>query len=403
MSRPLNCLILGGGVAGLWALRSLLAAGADAHLVETRALGHGQTIASQGILHAGTKYALSGSASEASKAVGAAARRWHGALRGEGPVDLSAVEVLSSRTHLFTTPGLVSRLGGLAASKALAIGPRRLERSEFPEGLLDAPGGVDVYSLDEPVLGMHSLIETLAAPVSDRILLADSVSLDWSRDDLGQRSAAALVRIGRHETRVASRVLVLTAGEANERLLESLGLDSELAMQRRPLHMVMARSGTLPHLHGHCVSLSDKPRATITSATDRRGRVVWYIGGQLAESGVDRAPADQLNAARQEIRQILPHIDLTGSEWTTLMIDRAEGSHPDGRRPDTPVVRARENVIACWPTKLVLAPMAADLVLEAARAVTPPAPAPSALPDLRLFPTPPVATPVWDREDIRWT
>ena len=49
-------LVVGGGVCGLWVLNRLRSEGYDAWLVERSALGDGQTIASQGILHAGAKY-----------------------------------------------------------------------------------------------------------------------------------------------------------------------------------------------------------------------------------------------------------------------------------------------------------------------------------------------------------
>ena len=57
---PIDTLIFGAGVAGLWLLDELLRAGRDAWLIESRALGAGQTVASQGIIHGGLKYTLAG-------------------------------------------------------------------------------------------------------------------------------------------------------------------------------------------------------------------------------------------------------------------------------------------------------------------------------------------------------
>jgi glycerol-3-phosphate dehydrogenase len=50
--------ILGGGIAGLWLLARLRQAGYSTLLLESQALGAGQTIASQGIIHGGLKYAI---------------------------------------------------------------------------------------------------------------------------------------------------------------------------------------------------------------------------------------------------------------------------------------------------------------------------------------------------------
>ena len=55
-----DIIIFGGGIAGLWLLGRLREAGYSALLLESRALGGVQTSASQGIVHGGTKYALTG-------------------------------------------------------------------------------------------------------------------------------------------------------------------------------------------------------------------------------------------------------------------------------------------------------------------------------------------------------
>ena len=44
-------VLVGAGIAGLWALRRLLAQGHDAILLESGTIGGGQTLAAQGILH----------------------------------------------------------------------------------------------------------------------------------------------------------------------------------------------------------------------------------------------------------------------------------------------------------------------------------------------------------------
>lgn len=406
-------------MAGLWSLRTLLDAGYDAALVETRALGAGQTIASQGIVHAGTKYALRGEATLASKAAGDAAAIWRHALgirtdsdrrardRSESPhaapPDLRGVPVLSRHTHLFTTPAVGSRLAGLAASKALAIGPRRLGREEAPTPFDRAPAGVQVYRLDEPVLDLPALLKALAEPVRERLILARDVRLAWEGDGDGPelrdgRRVLVRLAVGDREVVVRPRMVVCAAGSGNKGLLGQVGLENDLQMQRRPLHMVMAR-GNLPEVWAHCVGFSDKPRVTITTTRDARGRAVWYVGGQAAEQGVGREREAQVDAVRAEVRAVAPWIDVSGAEWTAFAIDRAEGFDSAGRRPDRPVVRARGRVIACWPTKLVLAPLAAGAVLEAVGRHAPSGGRAGVI----EAPRPEVATPIWERDDLVWS
>ncbi len=61
-----DIVILGGGIAGLWLLHRLRAAGYAAVLLEKSTLGDGQTIVSQGMIHGGMKYALAGALTGAS-------------------------------------------------------------------------------------------------------------------------------------------------------------------------------------------------------------------------------------------------------------------------------------------------------------------------------------------------
>ena len=63
--------ILGGGIAGLWLLNLLAKRGYSVLLIEKEALGSGQTIASQGMIHGGIKYALGGFLSDASETISA--------------------------------------------------------------------------------------------------------------------------------------------------------------------------------------------------------------------------------------------------------------------------------------------------------------------------------------------
>ncbi len=133
MSAPplhFDACILGGGIAGLWTLARLRHQGRSALLLSRGPLGGGQTIWSQGIIHGGIKYALGGEASAASRAIAGMPEVWAGCLRGEGSgdgagVDLSSVKPLSACQYLWTTAGLVSKIAGVAASKAIRTPWRR--------------------------------------------------------------------------------------------------------------------------------------------------------------------------------------------------------------------------------------------------------------------------------------
>jgi hypothetical protein len=71
----------------------------------------------------------------------------------------------------------------------------------------------------------------------------------------------------------------------------------------------------------------------------------------------------------------------------------------DGRRPDDCAVHEHNGVITVWPTKLALAPRAADQVL--ARVADVFAPGPQWPPDLLGgLSAPPLARPPW--EEAQW-
>src|SRR6266542_2225602 len=79
----LDVLVFGGGAAGLWCLDRIRRAGYHAILLESKALGAGQTIQAQGIIHGGGKYALRGVRDfEAVRATSLMPDRWRRSLIG---------------------------------------------------------------------------------------------------------------------------------------------------------------------------------------------------------------------------------------------------------------------------------------------------------------------------------
>ena len=71
-----DVLLIGGGIAGLWTLARLQQAGYKSVLLESQKLGAGQTRYAQGIIHGGTKYALTGKLTASSEAVADMPARW---------------------------------------------------------------------------------------------------------------------------------------------------------------------------------------------------------------------------------------------------------------------------------------------------------------------------------------
>ncbi|RBA52983.1 FAD-dependent oxidoreductase [Stutzerimonas zhaodongensis] len=380
-----DVLIVGGGVAGLWLNARLRRLGYSTLLVDKGVLGGGQSVKSQGIIHGGTKYALSGALTGASEAIADMPRRWREALAGNGELDLSGVRLLSDAHYLWSPGTLTGNLTSFFASKAVRSRVGQVKGSELPPALRDSRFKGKVYRLSELVLDVPSLIQRLAELSGPGLLKAERIEPLRENGEL-----TGLVVDGRT---IRAQRIVLTAGAGNADLLNALGL-AQPAMQKRPLHMVIVKAPTLKPLYAHCLGGGSKPRITVTSHPAEDGEWVWYLGGDLAEAGgVARDEAAQIAAAKKELAELVPWIDLSAAKWATLRIDRAEPAQSALARPDNAFLAEQGRLLVGWPTKLALSPDFADRV-EGALVRDGIQPQPLApLPEL---PRPAITRPFWE-------
>jgi len=381
--------IFGGGIAGLWILARLRQAGFSALLFESKALGGVQTIASQGIIHGGAKYALTGNLTESARAIGEMPGVWRACLEGKGELDLSLVRVLCDHQYLWSSAGLVSRMAGFFASKAMRSRMTQVEAADRPEPFRHQDFSGTLYRLEEQVLDVASLVGELSRQFGDYCYLLNESEVKFQA--LG--SGSHLVRISEAGIELEARRVILAAGQGNANLLRQLGQDVP-EMQLRPLHMVVMK-GKLPPLFAHCLGSGATPRITITSCPMSDGRMAWYLGGQLAEGGNDRTPEQQITQAQNELSALLPWMDFTTSDWSTLRIDRAEPRTAGGMRPDGCFLHSDAGVFTTWPTKLAFAPRLAGEVLQQLQleSVTP---KPGTLAGMDALPHPSLAPTPWE-------
>ena len=378
---PLDVLLIGGGVAGLWALDVLTSRGLSCALAESGDLGAGQTVASQGIVHGGLKYTLAGLLTGSAENIREMPGFWRRCVEGNpDPVfpeegagggrhpDLSDTPVRAAFCHLWRSESLSGRFGMIGAKVGLRVAPEALPKHEIPDVLRGVRG--PVCKLAEQVLSPAGLLENLRRRNLDRLFAVGKHGVRFTTGGGGVRTATLTGPRGRVMT-LAPRHVALTAGAGNAELLSHLGLPGTPGapkMQRRPLHMTLVRGDRLPPLNGHCVD-GAKTRVTVTS--DRQsspdggtGRTVWQVGGQLAEDGVHLSPRDLVFRAAAELAAAIPGVDLAGCDWATYRADRAEGA-AGGVRPDDAQLFTVGNVHACWPTKLALAPVLAARLADA--------------------------------------
>ncbi|MFO0919893.1 MAG: FAD-dependent oxidoreductase [Planctomycetaceae bacterium] len=359
----LDAVIFGGGAAGLWLLDRLSRDGARVVLLEASALGAGQTISAQGIIHGGLKYTLQGLLTKSARHIRGMPGVWRDALLGRVSPNLTRTSLRADCCHLWQTESLSSTAGMIGAKIGLQVKPEYLEHAERPAALAHVPG--NVAKLAEQVISPASFLADLFEQYQDRILKIDAEQgLEFKIRSPGEVAAIHLTLNGQRLS-LSPRQVIFTAGAGNSRLRQQVGLSADV-LQLRPLHMVLVR-GALPELNGHCVDGS-ATRVTITSDRDELGRTVWQIGGQIAEEGVGRDPLTLTQLAKQELTAVLPGVNFADAEWSTYAVDRAEGQTAGGKRPDSVQVLCAGNVTTGWPTKLALAPV---LALEIASRVQP--------------------------------
>lgn len=387
MSQALSTdiLIVGGGIAGLWLNARLRRLGYATLLVENDRLGGGQSVKSQGIIHGGTKYALSGALTGSSEAIADMPRRWREALAGSGELDLSGVRLLSEAHYLWSPGTLAGNLTSFFASKAMRGRVDQVKGAELPPALQHPKFKGKVYRLAELVLDVPSLIARLAELGGDGLLAGERTA------PLREDGELVGLRVDGREIR--ARRIVLSAGQGNADLLNTLGIEQP-KQQLRPLHMVLVKAPTLKPLYAHCLGGGPKPRVTVTSHPTADGQWVWYLGGDLAEAdGVARDEAAQIKAAQKELGELLPWVDLSAAQWRTLRVDRAEPAQSGLVRPDNAFLSEQGPLLVGWPTKLALAPDFADRAIATLeREAVQPGNCP-ALPEL---PRPAVARPLWE-------
>ncbi len=358
-----DVVIIGAGIAGLWLHNRLNQMGFHALLLENKTIGNAQTLSSQGIIHGGAKYALNGILSKATQAIGEMPARWKACLSGNGDVDLTQVKVLADHQLMWSKQQLSSKIVSFFASKALSSRMQTIPKDDQPELFQDPGFKGSLYRLEEPVLDIQTVLSALAKPWQDRIIqIPTDIEISWQQD----KNTIQALTLG-NEIEIKAQQFVLTAGEGNQALLDSLGFNSPV-MQRRPLQMVLCKARNpkyaLPAIYAHSLGSGSTPIATITSHFAEDGNIVWYIGGNIAEQGVDKEFQQLTSEAKALLNDILPWFDFPELEWATHAVNRAEPKQSGLSRPDTAFIESKNNVHIAWPTKLALAPDLADRIIE---------------------------------------
>src|SRR3990167_5680227 len=346
-----DIVIFGGGIAGLWLLNRLRQAGFSVILLESGYLGGGQTHKAQGILHGGMKYALQGAFTRDAQAIADMPEIWKQCLQGKGEIDLSHVPILSSQHYLWSHNKFTSKLAGFFANLTLTNKVESLSKENYPIVFQHPDFKGEVFSLDEIVIDVTLLIRELVKANQDAIFKIEPLCEQELKFDDQDKLISATVYMSGKSMEIMAQHFVFTAGAGNEMIIHQLK-SYDVAMQRRPLHMVLVKTPFDYPLYAHCIGLGPRPRVTITSHRMQNGSTIWYVGGQLAEDGVTRDTHAQIKVARSELQTLFPWLDFSGAVFATFIIDRAEPLQKNGFKPETSYTKTIQNMTIAWPTKL---------------------------------------------------
>jgi len=359
-----DIVIFGGGIAGLWMLNCLRNQGYQAILLETDKLGSGQTLASQGIIHGGLKYALNGALGVAANIISDMPARWRSCLAGEAEIDLRGCRVLSERYYMWSNSGFRSKLKTFLGSKSLSGRVTAVEKQDYPDFFKAATVEGILYKLPDFVVDTNSLLNLLVEKQRNWIFQISPGSYRFERNESGLVKAISFNDKDKQFT-LEGQKFIFSAGKGNQQLIDDANL-AEPKSQLRPLNMVYVKGRDLPAVFVHCIgdSFSLTPKLTITSHNDACGEMVWYLGGEIAESGVGKDSKTQIYSARKLLTTLFPWINFEETEFHCFAIDRAEASVNNNYRPEDAYFIEESNVLVAWPTKLTLTPNLADNITK---------------------------------------
>ena len=358
-----DIVILGGGITGLWLLNRMQAEGHNPILFETKALGGRQTLASQGIIHGGLKYALKGALGKDSQNIADMPNRWRQCLNGNGEVDLTGVRLLDENYYMWSDGGLRSRLKSYLGSRSLSGRVDVVSKESYPTFFKGSSVKGTLYKLPDFVIDTKSLLQKLVSKNQERIFSLANCTYEFHSEESIPRKRLKIVIQGKVVT-IEADLFIFCAGEGNSELISKAKLNT-VSSQTRPLHMVYLKNSNLPKVYVHCIGNNFKlnPLVTVTSHEAKNGQIVWYLGGAIAESGIDKSKSEQIKAAQKLMRKTFPWMNLSDAKWESFLINRSEADIQNGFRPDDAIVKDERNILVTWPTKLTLVPSLADKVL----------------------------------------
>ncbi len=349
-----DVLVVGGGVQGLWLANDLTRRGFSVTLLTDRALGFGQTLHSHLLLHRGYLYS-----------------------------DLELIKQIRESERMFrffvdehmaeppnrVTMYVMNRAEELRRRQTWAAADLRWAPCKLPAVFAGGEAGhATAMATGEMWLDGEELMAALAAPVAGRLVRAAGARFE-------PQSGAVVATSNGIELAFAADYVVLAAGAGNAALAHAAlrggsGRGAPVPQQLRRSQMMVVRNAELPDI------AFVHPELSLFSVAKRwDGEVVWLVSFGSDETyegdpAGDDPPVDRarLGAGVNALARVVPSLGSSEVEWgwyTGLKSELRQRDRP-GALPSGLAVETVEEgrILAVWPTKLTLAPLAATRVAE---------------------------------------
>ena len=343
VSRNKTVLVVGGGVSAILSLRELVKAGFDTRAVVGSEVGGEQTLACQRYLHAGSFYTNL----ELISLLLRARAPWRTLAEETG------LRIVTGRSYV----GFVDEAEAAERVAVWHITGLRYRKLRVPASHPFRTGNLrHLYLMtDEGWLADPNPAQVLSTGLEQRILRANVTRVEAY--DGGFRVYAGNER--RAEI-LSAEGLVLAAGAGNQVMIDQLSSDGRPRQQVRRCQ-VLELAGPLPFASLLCPSSGH----FIVPAGTTGERTTWKctFGADPAVDSAD-SPIDPVRYRRQQaaLAAALPFTAGPMVTSTVTSVSKAESwDLGRGKRPDSYFVgEVVPGAIAIWPTKLTLAPLAAE-------------------------------------------